>query len=94
MESKRKRMRMKLVCDYVKLQKLINDPTFKDTTMYDENLCAVHLQDKIINFDKPLTCGFAILDISKTLMYDYYYNTLKKYYSNNITLMYMDTGNF
>lgn len=36
--------------------------------------------------------GFAVLDISKTLMYDYHYNTMKKQYNDNIELLYTDTG--
>jgi len=43
-------------------------------------VCAIHLQNKNISFDKPtrITCGFAILKISKTLMYDFYYRVMKK----------------
>ncbi|KAL4104849.1 hypothetical protein QTP88_020125 [Uroleucon formosanum] len=35
--------------------------------------------------------GFAVLDISKTLMYDYHYNVMKAHYGNRIKLMYTDT---
>ncbi|XP_060847585.1 uncharacterized protein LOC132927141 isoform X1 [Rhopalosiphum padi] len=35
--------------------------------------------------------GFAVLDISKTLMYDYHYNVMKKHYKDKIKLMYTDT---
>jgi len=86
-------MKMELVNDDTRMQKIINKPTFKDVTIYNEHLCAVHLQNKIIKFDKPIICGMAILDISKTLMYDFHYNIMKKHYGNNISLMYMDTGN-
>lgn len=36
--------------------------------------------------------GFAVLEISKTLMMDYHYEVMKKYYGEAITLMYTDTG--
>ncbi|XP_022181211.1 uncharacterized protein LOC111041291 [Myzus persicae] len=34
---------------------------------------------------------FAVLDISKTKMYDYHYNIMKKHYKDKIKLMYTDT---
>lgn len=94
MESKRNRKKIELVTDALRMQKLVNKPTFKDVTIYSENLCAVHLKNIEITFDKPIACGMAILDISKTLMYDFHYNVMKKHYKNNISLMYMDTGIF
>ena len=36
--------------------------------------------------------GFAVLEISKTMMYDYNYNVMKKHYGEAISLMYTDTG--
>ncbi|CAH1731682.1 unnamed protein product [Aphis gossypii] len=36
--------------------------------------------------------GLAVLDISKTLMYDYHYNVMKRHYGEKISLMYTDTG--
>ena len=38
--------------------------------------------------------GFAVLDISKTLMYDYHYNVMQKHYGDRIKLMYTDTGKY
>ena len=36
--------------------------------------------------------GFAVLDVSKTKMYDYHYNVMRKHLKNSIDLMYTDTG--
>jgi len=38
--------------------------------------------------------GFVVLDISKTMMYDYHYNVMKKFYDPRLSLMYTDTGKF
>jgi len=38
--------------------------------------------------------GFSVLDISKTLMYDYHYNVMKKHYGTKIKLMYTGTGKY
>ena len=35
--------------------------------------------------------GMSVLDISKTLMYDFYYNKLLKQYGKNVDLLYTDT---
>ncbi|XP_029348011.1 uncharacterized protein LOC107883973 [Acyrthosiphon pisum] len=91
MESKRKQMKIELVSCERRLQKLINKTTFKHCTRYNDNLNAVELENKIIKFDKPIYIGFAVLDISKTLMYDYHFNIMKKHYGDNIKLMYTDT---
>jgi hypothetical protein len=92
MENVRKRIDMQLVSKDSKLQKLINRTTFKHATPYNENLSAVSLTKTKVMFDKPMYVGFAVLEISKTLMYDYHYNVMKEHYKEDITLMYTDTG--
>jgi hypothetical protein len=92
MENVRKRIDMHLISNDDRMQKLINRPTFKHVTQYNENLSAVSLAKNTLKFDKPLYVGFAVLEISKTLMYDYHYNVMKKHYKDSITLMYTDTG--
>ncbi|XP_050062269.1 uncharacterized protein LOC126551919 [Aphis gossypii] len=91
MQSKRKEIKMELVSCERRLQKLINKTTFKHCTRYSDTLSAVTLANKIIKFDKPIYIGFAVLDISKTLMYDYHYNVMQRHYGEDITLMYTDT---
>ncbi|XP_060855030.1 uncharacterized protein LOC132932677 [Metopolophium dirhodum] len=91
MESLRKRFKMELVCSEKRLQKLINLTTFKHCTTYDETLNAVSLENKIIMFNKPIYIGFAVLEISKTVMYDYHYNVMQAHYRDKIELMYTDT---
>ncbi|XP_060874527.1 LOW QUALITY PROTEIN: uncharacterized protein LOC132948180 [Metopolophium dirhodum] len=91
MQSKRKEMKMELVSCEKRLQKLINKSTFKYCTNYNEDLNAVALENKIIKFDKPIYIGFAVLDISKTKMYEYHYDVMQRHYGDKIKLMYTDT---
>ncbi|KAE9521340.1 hypothetical protein AGLY_018262 [Aphis glycines] len=91
MEQVRRRIKMKLVSSENRIQKLINLTTFKYATAYNETLSAVSLENKVITFDKPIYIGLAVLDISKTLMYDYHYNVIRKQYGNKANLMYTDT---
>lgn len=57
MESMRRRIKMELVSSEKRLQKLINRTTFKHCTTYDETLNAVSLENKIIDFCKPICIG-------------------------------------
>jgi len=57
LESMRKRINMELVSSEQRLQKLINRSTFKYCTTYNENLNVVSLENKIIDFCKPIYIG-------------------------------------
>jgi hypothetical protein len=49
------------------------------------------MENKIIKICEPIYIGFAVLDISKSLIYDYHYNTIKKHFGNNFRLIYIST---
>jgi len=54
-------------------------------------MLAIHLKRNKVLFNKPTTIGMCILDLSKTLMYDYHYNSVKAKYGNRATLCFTDT---
>ena len=95
MEDKRKRVNIKLITTHKMLKKYVSKPTYIGSKIFDENLIAIHnMQDKII-LDKPIYLGFSILDISKTLMYDFFYKFIKEKYPGNKSLLnYSDTDSF
>ena len=47
-----------------------------------------------INMKKPGYFGQAILDLSKTLMYEFHYDYMRPLYGSKVKLCYMDTNNF
>ena len=47
-----------------------------------------------VKMNKPVYLGQAILDISKTLMYEFWYSYIKPKYGDKARLCYMDTDNF
>ena len=50
-------------------------------TIFDENLIAVHMKNTKLYFNKPVYLGMIILDLSKSLMYDFHYNYIKTKYA-------------
>ena len=47
-----------------------------------------------VKMNKPIYLGQAILDISKTLMHEFWYDYIKSKYGDNARLCYMDTDSF
>ena len=47
-----------------------------------------------IMMNKPVYLGQAILDLSKTLMYEFHYDYMRPKYSSKVNLCYMDTDSF
>ena len=47
-----------------------------------------------VKMNKPIYLGQAILDISKTVMYEFWYDYIKPKYEDNVKLCYMDTDSF
>ena len=90
MMNVRKHVDIKLISEGNKYTKYVSKPNFEKSTFFDKNLAAVHMRRTMIKFNQPIYVGVAILDISKTLMYDFYYR-LKQRYEDKIKLLYDDT---
>ena len=90
-ENIRKRQNIKIIDNVKKAKKLSSQPNFKRSTIFDENLIAIHLQETEIYFNKPIYVGQAILDTSKTLMFDFHYNYIQPKYEKKAELLFTDT---
>ena len=92
MENLRNRYSIKLVTTKDQLLKWAAKPTFQRSVIYNENLTAILRIKDSLKLNKPSFVGMCILDLSKTLMYDFHYNyILKKYDYKNIKLLFTDT---
>jgi hypothetical protein len=72
MENIRNRINIELVCDWKRAKKLIAKPNFHSSIIYTENLVSLHMLKTSLEFNKPIYVGMSILDLSKTLMYDFH----------------------
>ena len=87
----RNRVDIKLITNEKEAKKLISKPNFEHRTIFTENLIAVHMKKKKVYYNKPIYLGLCVLDLSKTLMYDFHYNYIKKKYGQAASLLFTDT---
>ena len=94
MENLRKHGDIKFVATDEKRSKLISEPNYHTTKRFSENLLATEMKKTKVKMNKPAYLGMSILDISKTLMYKFWYDYFKPKYGDRAKLCYTDTGNF
>ena len=90
-ENIRKRQNVHLVDNRKHALKLSSKPNFDRCTIFDRNLIAIHMKNTEVYFNKPVYVGQAILDLSKTLMFDFHYEYIKKKYGKRAQLLFTDT---
>ena len=94
MENVRNHKNIKLVNSYEKLNKYASEPNLINVKCFSEDLLAVEMRKTEVVMNKPVYLGQAILDISKTLMYEVYYDYIKKKYVDKVKLCYRDKDSF
>ena len=94
MENIRNRVNVKLVDSGEQFKKLAAKPNYNSRKIFNENLVSVHMKKTSLTMNKPVYLGMSILDLSKTVMYDFYYNYIKPKYGNKAKLLFTDTDSF
>ena len=92
MENVRNRRVVKLVVKEERRKKLVSQPNYDSCKQFSDSLMAIEMRKTEVFMDKPIAVEQAILDISKTLMYEFWYDYLKPKHQDNIKLCYMDTN--
>ena len=93
MEIIRNHKDMKLVTSDKKYLKYVMKPNFKDAHPFTKHLFAMEMGKREITMNKPVYFGQAILDLSRTLMYEFHYDYMRPKYGSKV-LYYMDTDSF
>ena len=91
MENIRNRVDVKLVNTEEKFKKLVAKPNFRSRKIFSENLISVHMKKTSLTMNKPVYLGMCILDLSKTIMFDFHYNYIKPKYGDKAKLLFTDT---
>ena len=94
MENIRNRVNVKLVNTGEQFKKLTAKPNYGSRKIFNENLVSVHMKKTSLTMNKPVYLGMSILDLSKTLMFDFHYQYIKPKYGNKAKLLFTDTDSF
>ena len=84
MENVRKH-RDKLVTTDERRNQLVSEPNYQ---------LAIEMKKIKVKMNQPVYLDLSILEISKSLIYVFWYDYIKPKYQNNAKLCYMDTDNF
>ena len=94
MENVRKHRDIKLVTADNRRNQIVSEPNYHRTKWFSESLLATEMKKIKVKKNKPVYLGLSILEISKILMYEFWYDYIKPKYENNTKLCYMDTDSF
>ena len=94
MENVRKHRDIKLVTTNKKRNKLVSEPNYHTMNYISKDLLIIEMNKTRVKMNKPIYLGLSILDISKILMYEFWYDYMKPKYDNDVKLCYMHTDSF
>ena len=94
MEKVRNHRDIKIVTTDKQRMKFVSEPNYHTTKQISKDLVIMEMKKTSVKMNKPIYLGQAILDISETLMYEFWYDYIKPKYGDNLKLCYMDTDIF
>ena len=94
MENVRKHRDIKLVTSEKIRKRLVSEPNYHSCKKCSNHLMAIEMKKKRIKMSKPLYLGVSILDISKRLMYKFWFDNFKPKYRDRAKLCYIYTDSF
>ena len=86
MKKVRKYRDIKLVTTERRRNYLVSEPNYHTSKFFTENLLAIQMKKTQILMNKPVYLGLSILDLSKTVMYELWYDYIKPKYRNIVRM--------
>ena len=65
---------IKLVTTERRRNYLVSEPSFHTTRFFTENLLAIEMRETQIIMNKPVCLRLSVLDLSKTVMHEFWYD--------------------
>ena len=93
-QNDRKHRYIKLITNKYKRNKLAPEPNYHSTKCISKHLLVMEMKKTEVKINKPIYLGQAALDLSKTLLFEFWYGYLKPMYGDKIRLCYTDTDSF
>ena len=94
LENVRNHRDIKLVTTNAQRKKHVSEPNYHTSKQFSEDLMGIEMNKAKVLMNKPVYLGQAILDISKTLMCEFWYDYNKPKYKDKAQPCYMDTDSF
>ena len=94
MENIRKHRDIKLLTTDKKRSKLVSEPNYHTINLISEDLSIIERKKTKAKMKKPIYLGLSILEISKILINEFWYDYMKPKNGNDVKLCYMDTDSF
>ena len=91
MENVWKHRDIKLATTERRRNYLVSEPNYHTTKFFTEKLLAIEMKKTEILMNKPVCLGFSILELSKILMHEFWYDYVKPKFDEKAKLCYMDT---
>ena len=73
---------------------LVSEPNYHTTKFFTESFSAIEMKKTEILTNKSVYLGLSMLEVSKILMYEFWYNYVKCKYGRKANLYFMDTDSF
>ena len=94
MENVGKSRDIKLITSNKRRKRLVSEPNYHSHKKFSKYLMAIEMEKTNVKMNKPIYLGMSILDISKRLMHEFWYDYIKPKYGDKVILCYMDTDSF
>ena len=85
---------IKLVTTHKRRNQLVSEPNYHTIKYFSENLLAIEMKKTKVKMNKTIYLGFSILKITKTLMYEFWYDYIKAKHQKNGKLCGINTDSF